>query len=168
MNPVDQLYTVGMKEGVSGDCWRACLASILRQPCEAVPHFIQLHNEAESRGEDVRANNWWTQSREFVQGHSLGSLDLYWQELDGRALEPIPSLRYVSRDGEYGLQPGIPYAVVRYGILTGASPRGEWDHCVVVDLLTGKIGHDPHPSRAGIGRTRDIVVFASRLDGGED
>lgn len=165
MKPVDQLHTVAMKDGMSGDCWRACIATILCQPCDAVPHFIQLHKEAEDRGEDTRENNWWTQSREYVQCHSLGSLDLYWQDLEEAELQPIPSLRYRSVTGEYGLQPGALYAVARYGILTGQSPRGDWSHAVVVDLTTAKVSHDPHPSRAGVLNHQDIVVMAALIEG---
>ncbi|MGB3413618.1 MAG: hypothetical protein WBA28_02770 [Microbacteriaceae bacterium] len=32
----------------------------------------------------------------------------------------------------------------------GKSPRGDWKHAVVIDPVTLRVVHDPHPSRAGI------------------
>lgn len=42
MTPVDQCYMNDPEADVHGDCFRACVASILEVKPEAVPHFI-LH-----------------------------------------------------------------------------------------------------------------------------
>lgn len=43
MTPLDQKYLKGNAEGISGDCLRACVASILELPLEEVPHFVEEH-----------------------------------------------------------------------------------------------------------------------------
>jgi hypothetical protein len=45
VTPVDQQYLQGNPQGISGDCVRACVASILDMPLTDVPHFVQLHGE---------------------------------------------------------------------------------------------------------------------------
>jgi len=40
MKPVDQMYLHDPDNGVSGDCFRACVASVLELPIEEVPHFV--------------------------------------------------------------------------------------------------------------------------------
>ena len=166
MKPVDQIHTQPYTEtGTAGDCWRACLASLLHLDCEALPNFIHDQILGEQQDADYPKNHWWTLSRRFVETHSRGELDLHWEELYRTTLKPIPRLEgYVSERGEYGLQPGIAYDVNRYGILTGRSPRGDWHHSVVVDLTTGKMVHDPHPSRDGVKSHADIAVLARRRD----
>lgn len=45
-----------------------------------------------------------------------------------------------------------------YALAGGKSPRGDFDHSVVV--LDGKLVHDPHPSRAGVvGPFTDFTLF---------
>ena len=40
MIPVDQQYKHQPSKGIYGDCYRACIASILEKPIEDVPHFL--------------------------------------------------------------------------------------------------------------------------------
>ena len=47
-----------------------------------------------------------------------------------------------------GSPPGWFFPIKGYSIMSGKSPRGNFDHSVVA--LDGKMVHDPHPSRAGI------------------
>lgn len=42
MKPVDQEFLHDAKNNVIGDCFRACIASILEVPIDAVPHFVLL------------------------------------------------------------------------------------------------------------------------------
>lgn len=42
MRPVDQGYLHDPEQGTLGDCFRACLASVLEVPISAVPHFALL------------------------------------------------------------------------------------------------------------------------------
>lgn len=42
MIPVDQQFLHDTETGSVGDCFRACIASVLELPIEAVPHFALL------------------------------------------------------------------------------------------------------------------------------
>lgn len=53
--------------GVPGDCWRACIASLLELPTKVVPHFLLY-------GEEL----WWHETLEFVRGRT--GLTLYYHE----------------------------------------------------------------------------------------
>ena len=52
------------------------------------------------------------------------------------------------------------FPIKGYVILSGKSPRGDFEHSVVA--LDGKMVHDPHPSRAGIESVIDWVVLYPR------
>jgi hypothetical protein len=119
-----------------GDCWRACLASLLEVPRDDVPHFIDLYP---TEGEEPHelGPRWWRESVRWVQqqrpGWTLAAWDrpepwtpMYSDEYDGR--EPLP-MRVV---------------------LTGPSPRGAWNHSVLVDAQTGELEHDPFPGGTGV------------------
>jgi hypothetical protein len=45
-----------------------------------------------------------------------------------------------------------------YTIASGPSPRGPWGHVCVADS-TGRIVHDPHPSRAGLLAVEELIVI---------
>lgn len=65
--------------------------------------------------------------------------DLAQAWLEGRGL----TLRY------WGvLEQARPWC--KFLIAAGKSPRGEWDHAVVIDADTSGLVHDPHPSGTGI------------------
>jgi len=70
---------------------------------------------------------WWRMLREWAR--SLG--------LDVVSVAPEFPVRY---EGNH----------IAYAIGSGPSPRGPWPHSVVVDIETGEIVWDPHPSRAGL------------------
>jgi len=42
MKPVDQEFMHDDEKGIQGDCFRACIASVLELPIAAVPHFALL------------------------------------------------------------------------------------------------------------------------------
>lgn len=142
MRPVDQTVTAAPgrtdghdADGTPGDCLRACVASLLVLPLDAVPHFIANAEHAE------HADAWWDELRDFVFDWSGGR----W-----RAECFTPEARFT----------GDPTADVwpRHFIATGASPRGPWQHCVLVDGWTLALAHDPHPSRAGLaGEPVDLI-----------
>ena len=44
MKPVDQQFMHNPAKGTVGDCFRACIASVLELPADAVPHFALLGN----------------------------------------------------------------------------------------------------------------------------
>lgn len=117
---VDQEHFHDPDTGTVGDCWRACIASIIGCPIAEVPHFVQNHGD-----EWFEATNAWLAAQ-------CGETVLY---APGEPWAPN-ELSTITRR---------PYI-----ILNGGSPRGEFAHCVVADAATGDIVHDPHPSRDGI------------------
>ncbi len=117
MTPVEQT-TFGHPDG---NCFAACVASILERPLDAVPDF---------KGPD-----WFTQWHQW-----LAPLGLYF-------------LQY-SAAGDWSPPAG-------YAILTARSPRGDYDHAVVVNSW-GAVVWDPHPERAmGIGERKYYTVLTA-------
>lgn len=106
-----------------GDCWRACIASILELPTAHVPHFLdncEVGDQEQARAAYRRFSDWLARRGLFyIEVHPNGDL------LD--QLEDYPL----------------------YTIATGPSPNFEGiDHSVVSWGIT--IAHDPAPSRAGL------------------
>jgi hypothetical protein len=66
----DMLELHDPDKGTIGDCWRACIASILGVPAEEVPHFLKLELE------ELKAS-WITLTVEWLRerGYSLIRLD---------------------------------------------------------------------------------------------
>lgn len=48
---------------------------------------------------------------------------------------------------------------VRHAVAFGPSPRGNFNHVVVVDVPSGRLVHDPHPSRAGIMSAESYMIL---------
>lgn len=107
-----------------GDCFSACLASILEIKIEEVPKFMWHFKTYEKD-----AVNLWLAPRGY------GLLRVRWPE-------------------EIRTGNDIPFHAVRllYCIAAGKSPRGDWLHAVVgcLEAYTFKMIHDPHPSGRGI------------------
>jgi hypothetical protein len=122
MKPVDQTIF----GHPNGDCFRACVASILELPIEDVPNWA-----AEGRGV-VHAAMDWIHNR----GHAC--LNIQWEP-------EYEKHQYLSTGMERV-----------YCILGGVSPRSTPEsrlYHAVVGHAAGwsfEIDHDPHPSRAGI------------------
>lgn len=123
MKPVDQIV---FEEG-KGDCLRACVASIVEWPVEAVPNF------AEDDSYVFGAIKWLKE-----RGYSSLRIDFSGDGYDHS--------QYISST----FDPNI------YCILGGVSPRTtpekKRQHAVVGRAFGWgfKIEHDPHPSRAGL------------------
>jgi hypothetical protein len=110
--------------GEFGDCYRACIASILEMPPEQVPHFGALSTDSEEMKVQLRA---WLADR---------GLALFENWVSGQwSLEKV--LKLFSKDS-----PGAPFILHGEAAIKGA---GDINHAVVA--LDGKI-HDP--SGAGI------------------
>lgn len=104
-----------------GNCFPACVASILGIPLETIPNFCALANfESLPDSEWFEAFIWWC--------NTLG-----WS--------------YIKLDCSYTY-----LAEGQVVILTGKSPRGEFNHCVVgvFDGESFVVAHDPHSSRQGL------------------
>lgn len=137
-----------------GDCWRACLASLLEVPHDDVPHFVHLYDGGVGapgeEGVEWRDSTepdgprWWRESVAWVQQQRPGWTLAAWDR-------PEPWTPF------YGYEPGqtdllrreIPEAPLRV-ILTAPSPRGAWNHSVLVDAQTGELEHDPFPGGEGV------------------
>jgi len=109
--------------GISGDCWRVCLAIMLNVPWYTVEHFVYL-------SEITPDYNWWDRSVQWVQRKAHG-----WNIVELDVVFPV-----------YAEPEKAPGKV----ILVGLSPRGDFDHAVIADAVTGDILWDPHPSRDGL------------------
>lgn len=107
--------------GVYGDCHRTCLAMILGCEPMAIPNWGD---------ESLFGDDWRARKREWFAERGIGvicfALDL----------------------------PTVADTVAQIGVcssgpveLSGRSPRGDWNHAVVV--ADGRI-FDPHPSDAGL------------------
>lgn len=113
-----------------GDCYRACLASILDDA--TVPHFAAIEGPEQPGAGPV----WWSQARQWLRaeyGIDTASFDI---------TEDVPTPLHVLGGDETS-------AWQRHGIGTVQSPRGPFTHAVVVNL-DGEVVHDPHPSRASM------------------
>jgi hypothetical protein len=57
MKRVAQLIMAGKDQSPRGDCFKACIASVLERPLEEVPHFVDLESELGYYHVDL-ANAW--------------------------------------------------------------------------------------------------------------
>jgi len=128
MRPVDQT-TFGVP---GGNCFSACIASILELPISEVPYFMPETIE-----------EW-----EADKKRSLGESPYY--------------AKFVAWCGAHGFWPlvfGARDDIVippdAWTILGGQSPRGS--HSVVG--RGGVMVFDPHPSRDGIAKAEDVTVL---------
>jgi hypothetical protein len=118
-------------DGIPGDCVRACVATILNEPLDAVLHYAQY------------GARWFDVMR--LDARTEHELDWAYYELDD-LLELPPENQPVG-----------------WCILTGPSPRGPFNHAVV-GTGSGRIVHDPHPSRAGLEQVVDAIVLVRPYD----
>ena len=136
-------YEAG-EDVVPGDCWRAALASLLELPLAEVPHFIHLYEqERDPEPELVQLAGpwWWRETRAWVEQVRPGWTVAAWERpTDGEDWRPIYG-ETAKDDPE-----GIPSRV----ILTAPSPRGAWNHSVLVFDLDGSLAHDPFPDGGGV------------------
>lgn len=138
MIPIDQTE-FSTKEGTFGNCFSACLASILEMPIEKVPNFMTLSN-----GEDViKGASQWLIQYGFILLHRPilkegDKPDLFW----------------------YHTQQGFDL----YYIVTGISPRKNplkpdehLKHACVSRMY--QIVHDPHPDKNGLLKITDYYFL---------
>lgn len=131
---------------IPGDCWRACLASLLEVPIAEVPHFAYLY-PAEGTFEWWEASVAWVRDR--LPGWTLGC----WRRPEDGGW-PAPGV-YSAEDAS-----SAPDRV----ILTAPSPRGPWNHSVLVYAATGELAHDPFPGGTGVGDGPGDIVGLVRQE----
>jgi hypothetical protein len=139
MKPQQQIYRHGI-DNENGDCFRACIASLLELPTHAVPHFFSKENEerAQRNGEDPHI-----QVYNYLASYGLAFLFLPWNDHFGYQLE---------------------YHGVHH-ILSGPSPRFPNDSTVAhLVIATGSIiVHDPHPDQRGLALGKDEDYWIEML-----
>jgi hypothetical protein len=121
-----------------GDCWRTAIACLLELPRDDVPHFIQLH-----LGKDNL--DWWWDTVRFVE-----------QVKPGLTLVTVPPIFPIYNN---------PEAEHSSVVITGKSPRGSWNHCVLGDAKTAAILWDPHPTGAGIVNMIEVAALTEKENG---
>lgn len=126
MIPVKQAITHEPAAGRWGDCHRAAIASVLKLPLKAVPHFAD-------GGPSVEEFN--ARVRDFLNLHGLTPINAVYAGAE-LAAGPDLILEVVS-----ALNPGTPF-------LLGGRSRHGGDHTVV--CLDGVITHDPSHDEAGV------------------
>jgi hypothetical protein len=106
-----------------GNCFAACVASILELDLADVPavEFEKVNGSPD----DPDAVRFWRTWRNWLAEIGFGRACIGATRDDGVLFEP---------DG--------------YAILTGKSPRGEWNHSVV--CFNGQLRHDPYPDGDGV------------------
>jgi hypothetical protein len=122
VKPVDQTILHNPAQGRYGDCFRACIASILHLPAQAVPHVFDGASDDDTAGDGLEMLNQW-----------LAQYGLAYTEV----LTTDP------------LQMMARYNSAAYHVMVGRSPRGG-NHAVVAKA--GKVVHDPHPERGGLSK----------------
>lgn len=60
MIPLKQKYKHDPENGIYGDCYRTCIASILEMNIEEVPHFFKDFKEGDDWAQE--ANDWFNQN----------------------------------------------------------------------------------------------------------
>ncbi len=135
MTPVDQTIF----EDHHGNCYAACIASLLDLPLDKVPNFIDLAG----------------------QDGNMTSIAAKWLEERGWALWEC---HYLSQDDISHVFWG--HRGPKHCILSGVSPRRRADGSKKWHATVGKVGgygiemaHDPHPSRAGLVEGTRWVTF---------
>ena len=105
-----------------GDCWAACLASLLELPLEIVPNFCAM---------DHAEGDWWDATQAWLVSRGMVGIEINVRDRPTGYLMPMPPT---------------------YCIVSGKSPRGDYGHSVIglVNGPNIEIAHDPHSSRAGL------------------
>jgi len=126
MTPVDQEFPHDPDNGVAGDCYRACIASLLDVPTADVPHFLHDFPSAEEADRRVA---------DFLRPLGLALVTFHYH---GEGQTPIfpEGVHYIL----HGKSPRF----------SGKQADGSVTvHCVIATEGL-KVVHDPHPTRHGI------------------
>lgn len=102
MKPVDQICKHDPDAGLYGDCFRACVASLLELPAETVPHFLEDNCDNET---------FWNRVNDFLRDYGLCMMTF--GEIDFAEWRKVTGIKNV------------------FHTIDGPSPRGDWWHSVV-------------------------------------
>ena len=129
IQPVKQI-TFG--EG-HGNCWAACLASLLHMDVEMVPNFCGDF-----------APDWFEKTQEWLRERGLYCVEISLCQ-EHQFVIPLPPVHV---------------------IITGKSPRGDFNHCIVGRVDGGEIvnAHDPHPDGTFLDGEPKWIAFLAALE----
>ena len=135
----DQTTFVPRAGDDAGNCLQACVASLLGLPLEDVPNFAAV-----PEGGTDGKSHWFFAFERWLRDRDLGV-----------------SVWYPTRGCDWYMAPES------LAIASGKSPRGDFQHSVVVRVTDGaepELVHDPHPSRAGLAGPAKELWLLHRLD----
>lgn len=130
MKPIRQIVPHKPDKGQIGDCFRACIASLLELPAEEVPHFCDGPEPSKDHAWYRRANAWLKQRGMIYMVYDYSE----------------HSRRHLVENVGGGV----------YHILEGKSFSGD-DHCVVGK--DGEVVFDPCPFGRGLNGTPEYIGF---------
>lgn len=123
MKPQNMLVLHDPENGFYGDCFRACIASLLHMPTEQVPHVLENYGDEPDADFIGRMNLW-------LNRHRLVFIE-------------FPT----AQDEDALLQVSRAYFGDVHYVLLGRSKRG-YNHNAI--YKAGELVHDPHPEGGGI------------------
>lgn len=113
-----------------GNCLSACVASLFDLQLDDVPNFTALsdyYRDENGQWLERQPNAWWDGIKKFAAERGLVVLLASMPPKDAWTL-------------------GHDYTSGILAIATFKSPRGDWNHCAVAEINTGRIVWDPHPN----------------------
>lgn len=125
-----------------GNCFRACVASALSFNLDDLPKF------------EVMGDEWWDEIKKWAKSQKFKVEAMTF--IDDKTDKPtrVP-MKYLPE-----LQDKLPKG---YSILTGKSPRGDFDHCVVA--FDGMPYFDPKPgSKEWPTDVVDFIYFTAIIE----
>lgn len=131
MNPIDQRIFPDAAAGIRGDCFRACLASIMELMSDEVPHFVQAGNA-----------KWWSDLQAWLAERGLCAM----------------SIKVTPDELQFGWPNEATFCILNGPSPRG---KGMKHSVVgMIEPWNFKIVFDPHPSRAGLaGPIEDAYLF---------
>jgi hypothetical protein len=131
LKPVDQIIFPDLPNGIRGDCFRACVASIFELPSEEVPHFVQAGN-----------TKWWPDLQDWLRTRGLCAICIKVTPDEMQFGWPNEET-FCIVNGRSPRGNGLKHSVV--------GKLAPWNFEIVFD---------PHPSRAGLdGPIEDAFMF---------
>lgn len=102
MIPVDQTTFYDPQAPIGeqrGNCWTACIASLVEREIDEVPNFVQLHVDG--------GQHWFTHTWEWLQANGY--------RLVQHSLDSVPMDSHVIRTGKSPRGEGLYHAVLYLG-----------------------------------------------------
>ena len=125
------------RTGDTGNCFQACVATVLDLPLEVVPDFCNI--------KDI--DNWWGNFQDWLEKYQLGALNLHVKQMNELRMSAPPYKQMV--------------------ILSGITSRhSKRLHSVVAeyneDTREFEMVWDPHESEEGLVEATEILFFVDQ------